>query len=454
MEPSPHSELAALVAAWHNRHPLARRITPAQVQGPGLVALPFVATRDAAPIATDLTPAPPAPAAGWRGQLRTRLAALWQRLPRRPARPAAAARPAGLRAAFDEDFIAPLRPAQVARFARRQGSATRPECPLDWPQRDVNRRPGPSAGTSPQTRYLRTAAIEVGSLRRRVLVGIGPRPAVIGPRLWSRPRCTAAASVAGLALVLGAWFGGVSALQAPASGDVHLADQGTQRPAASGTVQDPPASAPTASAAASGAVATPPPDSATSTAASAPVTAAASAPTATVTAAAASAASAPSLLLAHAPAPAAVASAASASTAASAATVAATPAEPPLAAPIGDPRRGIRPLLSAEAKLAAREQSEALRAAHPAPAAKGASASDGRVYAVATPSTRTRAGAQLRIVLMNAPTDAEPGRPRAEILQVGAGWRAVIWPFDNRDAAERTRDQLVSRGIPAEVIDF
>ena len=31
------------VAAWHNRHPLARRITAAQVHSVGYVALPFLA---------------------------------------------------------------------------------------------------------------------------------------------------------------------------------------------------------------------------------------------------------------------------------------------------------------------------------------------------------------------------------------------------------------------------
>ena len=36
------------------------------------------------------------------------------------------------------------------------------------------------------------------------------------------------------------------------------------------------------------------------------------------------------------------------------------------------------------------------------------------------------------------------------VRALGAGWRAVIWPFDDRDAAERTREQLASRGIPAE----
>ncbi|MCB1998918.1 MAG: hypothetical protein KDG57_24080, partial [Rhodoferax sp.] len=35
------ADLAARVVAWHNRHPLARRIVPAQVVGIGVVSLPF-----------------------------------------------------------------------------------------------------------------------------------------------------------------------------------------------------------------------------------------------------------------------------------------------------------------------------------------------------------------------------------------------------------------------------
>lgn len=39
------SDVVERVVAWHNRHPLARRITKAQVQGVGVVALPFALQR-------------------------------------------------------------------------------------------------------------------------------------------------------------------------------------------------------------------------------------------------------------------------------------------------------------------------------------------------------------------------------------------------------------------------
>ena len=452
MEPSSSSEIAALVAAWHNRHPLARRISAAQVKGAGLVALPFVAERGSgasdmrAPAAVPGAPAAPLP--GWRGRLQGWLAPLRQRLPRRSGGPSAPPRPGGLRAAFNEDFIAPLRPARVARFARRHGTVTRPNSPLDWPQRDVARRPG-RTDAAPCTLYLRTAAIEVGQQRRRVLIGAGPRAAVTGPRLWSRPRVVALLGLAGCAVTLAAWFG-VGGFGRP-SGETagSLLAQSGSRSAASGAVQDAPASAPVLPASAS---ATTPPRAA----ASSPTGAPPAAPTSAVAVDAHSTPADPATAVAHASMPVAASAASAPSHPASAPTAAVVhaPQDPPPAQASDEPRRSIRPTLSPEERLAARQESEALRAAHPASAAAAASASDGKVYAVATPATRTRAGAQLRIVLMNAPTEADPGRPRAELMQVGAGWRAVIWPFDNRDAAERTRDQLVSRGIPAEVIGF
>ncbi len=49
-------DIAMRVAAWHNRHPLAQRITPAQVQGVGWVALPFAQRPGAAPLAGDDLP--------------------------------------------------------------------------------------------------------------------------------------------------------------------------------------------------------------------------------------------------------------------------------------------------------------------------------------------------------------------------------------------------------------
>ena len=57
---APRPEVINRVVAWHNRHPLARRITAAQVRHVGLVLLPFAAPGDAP--ALSLAPAPAAAA--------------------------------------------------------------------------------------------------------------------------------------------------------------------------------------------------------------------------------------------------------------------------------------------------------------------------------------------------------------------------------------------------------
>jgi hypothetical protein len=140
--------LATRVAAWHNRHPLALRITPAMVQGMGIVAVPVLG------------------AGG------------------------------GVRPASSENFIAPVTPRQAAAFAARHGTSERPEL---LPLREVA---ADTAGAA-QWRYVRTAAIETSGQRVRVLVapraGGRGRPAVLGPRLWSLQRTLVASALGGAA---------------------------------------------------------------------------------------------------------------------------------------------------------------------------------------------------------------------------------------------------------------
>ena len=57
-------------------------------------------------------------------------------------------------------------------------------------------------------------------------------------------------------------------------------------------------------------------------------------------------------------------------------------------------------------------------------------------------------------MLMNVPTTPIPGQAHAEVMQVAEGWRAVLWPFDSRDAAEETRRLLATRGIRSDIIEF
>lgn len=149
--------VAASVAAWHNRHPLARRIGLAQVQSVGFVRLPF------------------------------------------------AKGPRGLTPAFSEDFVPPWRPARVARWVRRHGREG-VELGTDVPRREVqvDRARLGRAGGSLVMLTVRTAEVDAGGEPERVLLGPGARPAVLGRRLASGPRL-GAALLAGVLAAVGLW---------------------------------------------------------------------------------------------------------------------------------------------------------------------------------------------------------------------------------------------------------
>lgn len=488
MELNPNLDLATRVVAWHNRAFFARRITPAMVQGIGVVALPFAqaggATEPAAPAAMAL---PLAPAAG--GTLRERAQALAGA--EAPSDAAAAAVPAaapapfavpttagwraalapllaprawwrGLRRAkpvFSEDFIAPLSPRQVARFAGHHGVEQRPGA-AGWPQRDVliDIRRLPASGVQALTLYLRSATIEVGNRRLRLLVGVGPGAAVLGQRLWSRPRIGAAAGLVTLlfaAVALLPLLGGQAG--DPTTPDLMARAQAPE-PAAS-SVQD-----------------TQDALQATDEAASQPA----------------------ATLAATEPAPLAAEPAASRPEAA-----------PPLLAatePAPADTADIRPRLSTEMRKAARFESNELRstmaarrppgpapaeAAPPvpaetpplphasvrtatAPAARPGAPTDARttttikptsaaamgngpVFALAARATKGRAASEVLLAMLDGAVAgvARPGDPqRTELLQVGPAYRAVWWPFGSRADAELGRTYLATLGISVEVVEF
>ena len=155
--PASTAAWAARVAAWHNRHPLAARITPAQVQDLGYVDLPFSA-REAA----------------------TRRH--W-------------------RAVFSDNFLPPYKPAQIARWALRHGLEQMPR-DAGQPVRQVpiDRRQLPPEGLA-LVLWVGTAAIhDAQGERTRVLLAPQAPHAVLGQRLWSLQR-VAVAALAGLALV-------------------------------------------------------------------------------------------------------------------------------------------------------------------------------------------------------------------------------------------------------------
>ncbi|MDO8376345.1 MAG: hypothetical protein Q7S91_04055, partial [Aquabacterium sp.] len=114
-----------------------------------------------------------------------------------------------LQAAFSRDFIWPLTPKQVARWAQRHGQV-HPLAPADWPRRRVETdgqrlsQARQKGLTHTVQLHLLTAAIGVGDRRIRVLMDA--QGAVIGPRAYSRARIGAATSLL-MAGVLGVGWG-------------------------------------------------------------------------------------------------------------------------------------------------------------------------------------------------------------------------------------------------------
>lgn len=486
------NDVLTRVVAWHNRHPLARRIRVAQVHSIGEVVLPFAsvqagsaatqpapveAARPVQPSAASLAavvlaraagrparpswvpqpavaegpidPAdidlalgdedgaadtaadpggaaadaatspdlppdlPPEPAAeclpgvaaaavstaaethqgGWLARLRGRLAGRRPGLPR-------------LEAAFGRDFLWPLTPQQVARWARRRGQP-RPLAPPDWPQRRVAPDPARLAALRQKglsrtlELHLLTAAIGVGDRRIRLLLdGSGH---VLGPRAYS-PRRIAVAAVAIAAAAIAAAMSGALL-------PWHLADPGLAAPVAPVALVAP-------------AIAAPAPDESAIESRAAPASAATTVE------------SAP---------PAVAAAAAEASTA----------SEPAADAPAAPPA-DIRPPLSDDERRAAREQSERLRGHASAAPVEAAPAATGPVYAVvARPSRQREAAAGDLVQMQSVAARLPPPAPdHAELMQTGGEWRAAWWPFASLADAERARVMLAGRGLKAEVVEF
>jgi hypothetical protein len=204
------SAVAARVVAWHNRHPLARRIQSAQVHAIGYVALPFAGT------ALPVLPAVIAPASAAAPEsledplasndgsvsLRERARVRARQQPARADVPSLPVDLASLSADFISGFIEQMPWQQVERFALGHGRALA-QAPRDGPSRQV-RRDGPHGGRPLVRVYLLTAVIETGTAKSRLLLGAGVKPAVLGQRVYNLTRIGAiVGSVGGLA---GGWF--------------------------------------------------------------------------------------------------------------------------------------------------------------------------------------------------------------------------------------------------------
>lgn len=390
-----HDELVARVVAWHNRHPLARRITAAQVQGVGVVVLPFIAPGWA-------TPAPPQPPTEATGAtLRERalaetqagvgavvgnavVAALPQPVPSKAQRHR-------WRAAFSEDFIAPLKPRRVARFARGHAGLESPPASA-WPRREVLVDAALLAGQdAPAWLYLHTAAVEVGSRRIRLLLSETAPGLAIGPRLWSAQRAWGAGltAVALLAAALGATQGHFPNKPGPETMlAAALPDAASAPPPAIARLPEPvpepvPQQAPP-----------PEPDEPTTAPATAPTTA-------------------------------------------------------PTTWPVN-----IRPQIDAETARAARRDAASWRAMDAAASSTPRPPAGGH-YALVARSTKSRAASEVLLGFMKtAAIEEGKAAQRQEVLPAQNGWRATLWPFATAQDAQLARELLAARGVDVDVVSF
>ncbi len=414
--------LAEQIVAWHNRHPLARRIAVGDVHTVGVVALPFVrASAEAGglvePVLTDAVTFDELAAA----PRQSRMAALAQRLlgiARRMGR-----KPRTQWRAFSEKFLPGLSPARVERFALAHGFAEPPATPESRPWRVIVIDETMASAHSgwPFELYLMTAGIDVGSRRTRVLAGRGIPSEVIGRRLWNMRRVGAACAVLAMLIALGAWAVWPRRAAEPVP------------------------------------VPVPAPQSAAS-AASMPTPASAAAPEL----------------------PAQPASQADAVSAPSAAASAADPAasEPVAEGPPPDirphlvertdgikrpPLRSSKPSEPAAEKVAERASEKdpagvAAAKAEPAdPRLARLARSPEKVVVALVGPPGSKAEAEALLKRMQAGLVGVHGNPetlQADVIQTPEGWRATVWPFPSREQAQLINATLVARGLKTKAVNF
>jgi hypothetical protein len=404
----------------------------------GLTSPPAPAPAPAAALSAPAWPA--AAPVGWLRRIARRIEAHWTG--RRPGWPR-------LEAAFSRDFIWPLSPQQVARWAQRHGQA-QSMAPADWPRRQVAPDPalvGPlrQAGLPHTVQlHLLTAAIGVGDRRIRVLMDGDGR--ILGPRAYSRPR-SASAAVLLLAGLLGAGWPWAVPTPADDGGKTARLAQVAKAASAASAV----AAASFASAAATTAAA-----SVLALAASTASAPATVLPSSTTTAPAIAVITASVTKSVTKPVTKSVTTPVTAATTASI-TAATPPAERAADAP---PLGRIRPALSDDERRIAKQQAVRLREAPGAAPATARAAPVGApsatVYALVSRATDQRDAAARSLAVMRAARArlSSPAPDRSELMQNQGQWRAAWWPFASQLDAERARSMLAARGLKAEVVAF
>jgi len=413
------ADVVARVVAWHNRHPLARRIGPEDVGAVGIVSLPFAVTETAAGAAAVRTAAP----------------------------------------LFDGRWLYRARSTDLGRWVRRHGAYPLPAC-AGWPARQIDadlalsRQADRHGQTGRTLRHVILATVERGGHQIRVLIAPGRparRAAVWGPRLWSAPR----SALAGVLVLAAFGWALLPALpwQAETPGvPAAMLAQGT-----AGAATGAPAAVTVASGTVSDAAATADPIVAT-----APGHAAAGPADASPPAARAHDQHAPVASPTGSPAPPGAAADPGgplATAEASDALQAPKPVDVPVR--LWDARSGepplvsIRPRLSDDTQRHARVEAATLRQAQAATKPEAA-ALDGPVYALVTRATRQREDAQgQQVLLQGLQAQAATGRPtRVELMARGGRWQVVWWPLPDRRRAEDLLVEARARGLKVEIVSF
>lgn len=455
------ADVTARVVTWHNRHPLARRITRTQVSGVGIVALPFALK---APAGEAVAPAAPQ----------------------------------DLTPIFGDDWMFHAAPQRLGAWVRAHGVY-----PLvgaaHWPLRQIDAdlplaRRADAQGLEGRTvRHLVTAVIDVAGQRVRVLLTpheAMKTAAVFGSRVYSVPRGSA---LAGASAALGLALGLLPGLRADApsvdGGIVLAAGSGASAALSSrmGSAESP-ASAASASSkapwthpylsasagsvaatmhAASGAL----PVAASGAAPGAPSGAssgadsdrghlAATKPPATSAAqhGAAPLHSPPASPLRPTRPPAAL-QAASAPPVAQARAPAEIQEPADVAPEVRDRATGAAPLVRIRPELTEEERREArLRSAslRPAASAPAAAAVKRPVFAIVTPGLRTRVDAEAQKVLLQGlmAQTASTVPTHLDVMAAKGRWRVVWWPHPQQKQAEQLLLEARARGLKVELITF
>jgi len=469
------NRLPEQLVAWHNRHPLARRIAVKDVHTVGVVALPFMRSASKAAAAASM-PArmiepvldgaaaaePVQPPISPEGQARTQPASSrWKFWLRDAADPSA-----GLQSTwpvFSESFVDGLSVRSISRFTQASGFAIRPG-EATWPTREVAiddtlvAPANAASGAWPVELFLVSAAIDASEKSRtRVLIGQNQTDdtlAVLGRR------CLSPLRVGGLAAALLLLVGGAAAALWWPHGE---AAQDAAAPVA--------ATAPSAPSAASASFASSA-SSASSAAAASPAESAASAP-----------------MAASEPAPTPVADAASEpppdirprlvervlmQRARQPTRAMLAPADPASAAvAVPPPAAASKPL----EKVAEAKPEKAAAKAMPGSIDSGinkgnnkgnnggnngkmnTSLNNGKpVVALVGPPSANKADAEALLERLRAAVAGVQGASntalQAAVFQTPEGWRAAVWPFGSREEAQIINATLVARGMRTRAVDF